>query len=207
MPLKTDVILRAPEISDVLFELADDLDYSAKYAHFNLHDVGDDLQEGGDGDRLTVTMRGVIKGSDRSGFFDEDGLDLHDTCIIKDGVAVANSGSNRFGQYLGVKRPSGVLPCMELKTGTMSAAEMEERPYLECVSMSGIQVELFSDYIGGEIRLGYLCSGGRKTPVTGITMSGSLSSVLKNMRLSEKATTVGAYTGPEYMLIRDMEIL
>ncbi len=206
-PLKTDVLLRAPEIAGVIWELADDLDYAAKYSHANLHDVGDDLQEGGDGDRLTVTLRGQVKGSDRSAFFDRDGLALRDTCVIKDGTVTANSGSSRFGQYLGVNEPSGILPCIELEPGTLGERETGERDYLECVSMSGIQVELFSDYIGGEIRLGYLCSGGKKTPVTGITMSGSLSAVLKSLRLSENRTVWGSYAGPDRMLIKDMEIL
>ena len=207
VPMKTDVLLRAPELSSVLWELADDLNYAAKYAHSNLHDTGDDLQKEGGGDKLTVTLRGRIRGSDRSAFFDEDGLALRDTCVIRNGIVTSNFGSNRFGQYLGVEEPSGNLPCIDVGAGTLTEAERENMTYLECVSMSGIQVELFSDYIGGEIRLGYLCSGGKKTPVTGITMSGSLSAVLKDLRLSESRTQARSYSGPEYMLIRDMEIL
>ena len=206
-PMKISVVLRPGEIERLVRELAYDLNYATVYSHGNLHSVGDDLQEGGEGDKLTVTMRGIVEGSERSAFFDEDGLMLTDTCVIKDGKVAANFGSYRYGQYLGVEKPSGGLRCVELSPGTLGDKELASAPYLECASLSGLQVDLYNDYIGGEIRLAYYFDGEKTVPVTGITMSGRLSEVLKSMRLSEKTEVSGAYLGPVKLLMPGMEIL
>ena len=207
VPLRTDVLLRSKEICWLFYDVTDDLDYSTVYRHYNLHSMGDDLQEGRTGDPVTVELCGMIDGCDRSSYFDDDGLSLTDTRVIDRGVVSAYHGSNRFGQYMGVEKPTGVLPCMRLAPGSLGKEELESTDYLDVVSMSGIQIDLFNDYLGGEIRLAYLVKDGKKTPVTGITMSGSLSSALRSAKLSKTICTDGGYEGPDRMLIRDFEIL
>ncbi len=204
VPLTVDVVLRPHEIASLIGELAYDLGYRSVYMHANLHKTGDDLQPGDGADKLTVTMKGRVKGSERSAYFDDDGLDLTDTVIIKDGVVCGSFGSSRFGQYLGVEKPTGNLRCIEVKAGTLDKIE---GPYLECVSMSGIQLDLYNDYIGGEIRLAYYFDGEKTRPVTGITMSGKLSEVLAGLRLSSKTDISGAYEGPSCLLLKDMTVL
>ena len=206
-PLTVNVILRPKEISELLEELAYDLNYASVYAHANLHKTGDDLQAGGDGDKLTLTMKAILPGSERSGYFDEDGVELHDVCVIRDGVAADYFGASRFGQYLGIQRPSGKLDCMKAAPGTMKEAEMRAEPYLECASLSGLQLDLYNDYIGGEIRLAYYDDGTGKIPVTGITMSAKLSQVLSSLRLSDRTVLDGAYEGPEYLLMKNVTVL
>ncbi len=204
VPLTVDVMLRPKEIESLMRELSYDLGYASVYMHANLHKIGDDLQPGDCADKITLIRKGAILGSERSAFFDEDGLDLTDTAIIENGVVKANFGSSRFGQYLGVEHPTGNLPCMQLLPGTMKTPE---RPFIECVSMSGIQLDLYNDYIGGEIRLAYYFDGEKTYPVTGITMSGKLSEVLAKLRMSEKTDISGAYEGPSCLLLKDMTVL
>ncbi|MBO4926008.1 MAG: hypothetical protein J5472_05975 [Clostridia bacterium] len=206
-PLKTRVLLRPHEIRGICEELSWALSYNAVYSHATPFSLKDDLQEGGDGDRLTLTMRGVVEGSEDSAFFDEDGTALTDTCVIDKGVVKNNHGSSRYGQYLNVERPSGNMNCMVLDAGTVSDADLKSAPYLECVSLSGLQMDLFSDYIGGEIRLAYWFDGRETRPVTGITMSGKLSDVLKHLRLSRETVVDGAYQGPALLLMPEMTVL
>ena len=73
--------------------------------------------------------------------------------------------------------------------------------------MSGIQVDLYNDYIGGEIRLAYYFDGEKTLPVTGISMSGKLSRVLSAMRLSNQSVTEGAYEGPACLLMPGISVL
>lgn len=207
VPMKANIVLRPHEIEELLSELAQDLHYASVYMHANLHKIGDDLQKDGKGDKLTVTMRGKTPGSERSSFFDGDGTELRDTTVIRDGVCAANFGSDRFGQYLGVETPSGELRCMDVNAGTLDGAELKSASYIECASLSGIQVDLFNDYIGGEIRLAYYFDGEKTVPVTGITMSGKLSEALASLRLSDKKVTQGAYEGPDKMLLPGFSIL
>ena len=201
VPMTVDVMLRPLEISSLIRELAYDAEYSSVYMHSNLHKVGDDLQENCDGDRLTVTMKGVIEGSERSACFDADGLSLTDTCVIENGVVKQYFGSSRFGQYLNIEKPSGSLSCMQVAPGSTPVSELRKTPHLECVSMSGLQLDLYNDYIGGEIRLAYYFDGEKTVPVTGITMSAKLSDVLRRLSLSAETTVSGAYEGPERLLM------
>jgi len=206
VPMTINVLLRPHEISEMMGEIAYDLNYASVYAHANLHHEGEDLQPNGEGDKLTLTMKAVVEGSEKSSFFDEDGAELYDTCLIDQGVVKNYFGSSRFGQYLGVEKPSGSLRCMKVDCGTLTEEQMKQAPYLECVSMSGLQLDLYSDYIGGEIRLAYYFDGEKTVPVTGISMSAKLSQVLNGMRLSEKGGVEGAYQGPQRLLMKDVSV-
>lgn len=206
-PMEVNVLLRPHEIMELLWELADDLNYATVYSHANLHNAGDDLQENGAGDKLTVTLKAQVPGSESSSWFDADGGALTDTCVIKNGIVASLFGSTRFGQYLNVEKPTGNLPCMKAETGSLAENEMKKAPYLECASLSGLQLDLFNDYIGGEIRLAYWFDGEKTVPVTGISMSGKLSQVLANMRLSRESVTDGAYEGPALLMMPGMKVL
>ena len=81
-----------------------------------------------------------------------------------------------------------------------------EGRYLEVLSMSGLQVDLFNDYIGGEIRLAYYCDGEKITPVTGISITGSLKQVLSSIRLSAEIAADDGYTGPKKAILSGMKI-
>ena len=151
-------------------------------------------------------MRGSIKGSVRSSAFDGDGVTLVDREIIKDGVATALWGGTRFAQYLN-EQPTGNLGCISLECGTLTDAEKNSAPYFRCASMSGLQVDIYNDYIGGEVRLGYYFDGEREIPVTGISISGKLSEALKNMRLSDEAVTYESYNGPKCAIFGGIEIV
>ena len=110
-------------------------------------------------------------------------------------MAVGRFGSHRFASYLG-EQTTGALPCLRVEGGVKRAEQLREGRYLECVYMSGLQVDLFNDYIGGEVRLAYLCDGEVRVPVTGISVSARLSDVLSRMHLSSECETVGGYRGP-----------
>ncbi len=94
-----------------------------------------------------------------------------------------------------------------MEKGTLTDEELGKAPYLECVSLSGLQLDLYNDYIGGEIRLAYYRDGEDVVPVTGISMSGRLSEVLANIRLLDKTRVFENYGGPYKVLLKGMEIL
>jgi len=172
----------------------------------NAYEVGDDLQKGRTGDPLTITMKAAVEGSSESAAFDQDGTTLKDRTIIKDGKAVALYGSSVFGQYLGEKKENitGNLRCISVASGSLD--KLDGR-YLEAVSLSGIQLDTYNDYIGGEIRLAYLHDGDKVTPVTGISMSGKLSEVLPSLRLTSDKVVRGAYEGPSRLLLKNVQII
>ena len=95
---------------------------------------------------------------------------------------------------------------MQVQPGSACEKCLTAAPYLEVLSMSGLQVDLFNDYIGGEVRLAYYCDGETITPVTGISITGSLKQVLSSIRLSSETAVADDYSGPAKAILKEMKI-
>ena len=199
------VLLTAGELRNLFGTVAYDRGFYDAYAHTNLLSPGDLLQTDPQGDRITITMRDHVEGSPAGSYFDADGTALVPCTVIKDGKVVANFGGSRFAQYLGCE-PTGELPICQVDGGATPEAALRAVPHLECVYMSGLQVDTYSDYIGGEVRLAYYFDGTRRVPITGISISAKLSHVLNHLRLSSETTVQGRYAGPAAALLEGFNI-
>lgn len=204
--LSCRVVLAAPELSELFDSIAYNLTYAGLYNHSNAYKIGDAIQKERTGDRLSVTMRGKMKGSVNSAAFDGDGFTARDKCIIENGMAKACFGSVRYASYVG-EEPTGALRCIEVGVGTLGEGELRSKPYFRCASMSGVQVDVYNDYLGGEVRLGYYFDGTREIPVTGVSISGKLSECLSGMRLSDTERVYESYKGPAYAAFDGLEIV
>ncbi len=203
--LEGNVILNKLELSELFADIAYDLNYSAVYSKANVHSKGDMIQKELSGDAINITMVGEADGNIGSAKFDPDGMALTDIQLVENGKAINYFGSNRFGQYLG-ETPTGMLRCLKVAPGTANAGSFTQSPCLEVLSMSGLQVDSYNDYIGGEVRLAYYNDGNSITPVTGISITGKLSEVLNSIRLSEDIAVHDKYMGPEKALLSGMKI-
>ena len=204
--LSCSVVLDAPELEQLIGNFVHELNFASVYQHSNAFGVGDDIQKDAAGDRMCVTMCGEVKGSVRSSAFDGDGITLVDRRIIENGKAVALWGGTRYAQYLS-EVATGNLGCISVECGSLTDEEKTSKPSFRCASMSGLQVDIYNDYIGGEVRLAYYFDGEREIPVTGISISGKLSVALANMRLSKEATTYEGYHGPKCAIFEGIEIV
>ena len=199
------VILNAQELMELFWNFAGDLNFATVYSHHNVYHKGDAIQSAPEGDLLGITMTAQLPGCASNRCFDSDGMTLTDRKIVDGGKAVACYGSTRFGQYLG-EQPTGSLPCIRLDPGTAEEAELTAGPYLEIVSMSGIQTDFYSDYVGGEIRLAYWHDGETVRPVTGVSVSGKLSDVLNHIRFTKECALNDSYYGPKKAIMEGMKI-
>lgn len=204
-PIACDVVLGKLELATLFGNIARDLNYGTVYMHANLFKKGEKVQQEICGDSIGITMRAEAEGSIRSRKFDSDGMALTDIRVVENGEAVNYFGDNRYGQYLG-EVPTGSLGCACVDAGTLSPADMTAGKYLEVVSMSGLQVDFFNDYIGGEVRLAYYHDGEKVTPVTGISISGKVSEVLKYIRLANWTAVEEGYVGPEKARLSQMTV-
>ena len=200
-----NVILNKHELAELFANIVNNLHYASVYQHSTMFHKGDKIQKEPSGDLIHITMCGEAKGTVQSAKFDSDGLSLGEISIVKDGVAVNYFGDNRYGQYL-KETPTGNMSCIRVAPGSVSDADMKQGQYLEVISMSGLQVDFFSDYIGGEVRLAYYHDGQSVTPVTGISISGSVADVLSHLRLSASTGIEGGYIGPEKAILEKMKI-
>ena len=204
-PLDCKVILNKQELCELFESISHDLNFATVYAHAGLFHKGDDIQAEPTGDTITITMAGALPGNIHSAAFDGDGMTLCDRTIVEKGKAIAYYGANRFGQYLG-EVPTGNLGCLQVAPGSACRHCLNAAPYLEVVSMSGLQVDFFNDYIGGEVRLAYYHDGEKNIPVTGISITGSLKQVLSSIRLSQEVGTFNGYHSPVKAILQDMKI-
>ena len=200
------VVLESHELDALFHDIASNLNFSAVYNHTNAFSKGDSIQKSPTGDKLTLTMKGTMQGSTGSAIFDGDGCTTKDAKVITDGIATDYYGSVRFASYLG-ETPTGALNCLAADLGTLSVEELRSAPYFRCASMSGLQVDVYNDYIGGEVRLAYYFDGEKEIPLTGISISGKLSAALSSMRLSNTETTRGNYNGPSFAALGNIEIV
>lgn len=198
------VVLHSEELSELFAGIAYDLNYSSVYSHSNLRSKGDEVQSNCSGDLIGITMAGKAEGCVHSTCIDSDGLSLGEQRIVDGGKVVNYFGSNRYGQYLGEK-PTGSLPIICADCGSAEEADFGGET-LEVKSMSGLQVDFYSDYIGGEVRLAYHHKDGVMTPLTGISISGKLSEVLSSVRFSHEHAAHGRYSGPSKAILNNMKI-
>lgn len=203
--MECKVILQHQEVAQLLGDIAGNLNYSSIYTHTGVYQKGDSIQKDPTADLLNITMCGQAAGCVDSSLFDGDGLALDSINIIQDGKAVNYYGSNRYGQYLGEK-PTGNLRCLCAAAGSAGSDDFSSGSYLEVISMSGLQVDFFTDYIGGEVRLAYYCDGEKRIPVTGISISGQVSEVLRTIRLSDTICVHDNYQGPDRAILANMKI-
>lgn len=199
------VILNKLELSELFSNIAWDLNYGTVYSKANLFAKGQPVQKDAKKDKLQITMAGNYPGSIFGRLFDGDGMSLRDTVVVEGGTAVSYFGANRFGQYLDEK-PTGSLNCIVVSTGTATEADFKSGPYLEVLSMSGLQVDFYNDYIGGEVRLAYYHDGEKVIPVTGISITGSATEALNSLQLSQVQSIHDRYIGPDKAILEGMKV-
>lgn len=203
--INCNVILRSDEISQIISEIVYNLSYGAVYSKSNLYNLGDSIQKNAKYDLLDVTLRGQLEGSSNSHAFDSDGVSLSNCKVIYKGVAKSLYGISQFAQYLN-RKVTGDLRLIDLKKGSHSNKELKFNPYLECVSFSGLQVDIANDYIGGEVRLANYFDGEKVHPITGISISGKFSDVINSIKLSNKVVCESNYKGPNIALVEGFKI-
>lgn len=199
---KIDVILRDEHIFNLVRELISTSSYQSIYNETAIYKLNDEVQKNPSGDPLTVTLMPISKNDG----FDQDGVLLNPVRILEKGKLINYFGNNRYAYYLGVK-PTGNLRLTKVELGTNSIEEMKKMPYIEILSLSGLQVDIYSGYIGGEVRLANYYDGNTITPLSGFSFSGNLADILHDITLSKEAYTSIYYIGPKYLKLKNLEVL
>lgn len=196
-----NVILKDKHILEMMDELISSYDYASVYSHTNYKNLGDSIQN-----EPTQALNISIAPASKADFFDEDGVLLKETKIIDNGIVKSYYGSNRYAYYLKIK-PSGYMSTINLECGNTKYTQMKKKPYVEILDVSGIQVDLFGDYIGGEVRLANYFDGKKTSSLTAFSFSGSLQKCIDSLELSKEKSKINYYNGPKYALLKDLEIL
>lgn len=199
---KADVIIKDEDLKNLFDNLIENYSYDAVYLHTTDKVIGDFIQKDVTGEFLTISLIP----SSKADAFDSDGVLLSPVKVVDKGILVNYYGSNKYAYYLGLK-PSGMMNTIKVEKGKSTYAQMTKKPHLEIIALSGIQIDMYSGYIGGEVRLANYFDGFVNHPVSGFSFSGNIEKSLSTLALSKETTIIQGYQGPKYLKIKNMEII
>ena len=147
------------------------------------------------GDKVTVRAVRTLPNSSANRAFDAQGAPIRDVVLVRDSVPARFLGDRMSSCYLGLD-DSFIPGNIAVDPGTHSEAELRQGQYLEVVDFSDFQVDFMTGDLFGEIRLAYWHDGETVTPVSGGSISGSMSECVRDMRLSSELTQYDAMRIP-----------
>lgn len=195
---KTNVILKDDKVKSLFYELISTFTYASIYQGASIKKIGDMVSS----NPFSLKMAP----SSKANFFDNDGVLLKEIDLIKDGKLVDYYGPSRYAYYLNMQA-NGNLQKINLNKGKVGVSKMKKDPYIEIIDLSGIQLDIYADYIGGEVRLANYFDGKTTYPISGFSFSGSLQNAIDNIVLSSEKVDIRNYCGPKYVKLSNMEIL
>ena len=207
------LILRGKEAEEIFSWFFENSRTEAIYSKASPFGPGANVQGGnenieaehkGDGaiiELLDLWAEPVISGLPASAAFDSDGFPLERTLVIENGILKTLTGSVRHADWLGVPR-KGAFSLFSVPGGSMSLEEMHAKPYLEPVMFSDFRLDSMTGDFGAEVRLAYYFDGKNVTPVTGGSISGSMSTMRITMRRSKEIATMSRSVCPIAVLLQ-----
>ena len=178
---------------------------SLKIRKISSYEIGQPICDKFEGDILSVKAVSSLPNSSQDYPVDGEGSVIEDRYLIRDGIPENFYGTRQFAQYLGLEKSSNVQNAV-FSGGKGDAASVRSGDYLEVVDFSDFQVDPMSGDIAGEIRLGYLCRGGKITPVTGGSISGSLPAAVSTMRFSKESVQYDTLMIPAVTRLENLRI-
>ncbi len=188
---KADVIFSTDPARELYRYFLSRLETGMVYRGMSDWKIGDTVAP----DNLTLQAVRTLPNSSWNMPYDEEGAPVRDLILIDRGKAVSYWGSRQFSQYMKLDSSFDVYN-FAVSGGTESAAELRTGDYLEVVEFSDFQVDEITGDIAGEIRLAYLHQGGRVTPVSGGSVSGSMPELAGSMRFSRESRQYNCHLIP-----------
>ncbi len=134
-----------------------------------------------------------------------DGVPMKERAFLRDGELQTLFGANRFCQYLGIE-PTGQYRKIRVENGTVPFEEMK-KGCLYPVSFSDFQMNPFTGYFGGEIRLAYLVKeDGSVEILTGGSVNGSFIERQDDIVFSKERYVSASYEGPLAVKVKNVAV-
>ena len=184
---KADVVFSTDASCEIYNWFIDRMSASMVYRGISDWKIGQPIAGSFSGDKVTVRALRFLPNSSGNARFDEEGAPTRDMTILEDCVPAHFYGSRQFSQYLGLE-DSFIPGNFEVTGGTASAEELRTGRFLEVVEFSDFQVDPLNGDMAGEIRLAYWHDGsGSVRPVSGGSVSGTLSELVSGLRCSKES--------------------
>ena len=199
IPKDVKVLVQDEMLRNLVNNFSDDATYGNLFLKQNHYIVKDLISD----TKFNMTLKPVVKGCLASSKYDSNGVVLKSKQIIKEGKLVSNWGGIRFAHYLGVKNPTGAIPCVTIDAPSY---DYKKEKHIIVEAFSAPQLEGFSGYFGGEVRLALYFDGKKYIPITGFAISGNIYEAIKDVKFSKEKTSSHNYAGPRYMIFSNLSI-
>ncbi|MGN0297728.1 MAG: metallopeptidase TldD-related protein [Lachnospiraceae bacterium] len=137
--------------------------------------------------------------------FSNEGVVMKELPMIENGVFKNIQANCRYGYYLKVP-VTGLYRKISCDAGKMNFEDMKKHKGLYVVNFSDFQMDSFSGYFGGEIRLAYLNDGEKIVPVTGGSINGSIFEAQKNFVFSKEKQETSRFLGPKAVMLKKVSV-
>ncbi len=154
----------------------------------------------GPGDLPTLGFDPALPGGTENRPADADGFTLERTVLAERGIIRAFEGPSRYAYWLEVPA-KGACASRWVAPGTLEDGELKSMTHLEACVFSDFYMDQASGDFGGELRLGILHKGNKKHPLTGGSISGSISLECGTLRFTKAMEQHGAFLGPSGVLL------
>ena len=199
-----DVVFSTSDAQEIYSYFLDKMSAGSVYRKISDWKIGEPICTG-DGDKITLRAVSRLENSSMDFEVDEEGSEIFDRFIIRNGVAENYWGSRQFSQYVGLDS-SSIVHNAVFEGGEKNKEEIRTGDYLEVVEFSSFQVDFFSGEIAGEIRLGYLHRNGEISIVTGGSVSGSMTEAAGTMEFSRDTVQYDTMVIPEVTKLKGLRI-
>ena len=152
------------------------------------------------GDLPTLGFDPALPGGTENRPADADGFALERTVLAEKGIIRAFEGPSRYASWLDVPA-KGACTSRWVSPGTLGDAGLKAMDHLEACVFSDFYVDHASGDFGGELRLGILHRGNTRIPLTGGSISGSISQECGALRFTETLDQHGPFLGPSGVLL------
>ena len=198
---KADVVFSTDPARELYSYFVARLDTSMVYRGMSDWKIGDAVGP----ENLTIRAVRTLPNSSWNTPYDEEGAPIRDLTLIDGGKAAAYWGRRQFSQYMKLDSSFDVYN-FAVSGGTESEEDLRTGDYLEVVEFSDLQVDDITGDIAGEIRLAYLHQGGKVTPVSGGSVSGSMPELAKTMRFSKESRQYNCHLIPAVTRLQGVTI-
>ncbi len=214
---KENLIAKLPESGKykVIFTeeaLLDFFDYyktqssgGAVYNQFSKFKLQDELVKDAQGDKLNLSYDPTLRGGLITKKYDSYGTLLTPFKFIIDGKLEKITCSKKYADYLNSPVTGGGSNLV-VDSGSMSYNELLEDNTLILFRFSQFSPNDITGAFSGEIRNGLHYKNGEFTPIKGGSVSGMMDDAMKNVYFSSERVQEGAYCGPQYVKVNDIDI-
>ncbi len=156
-------------------------------------------------DTITVSAVKTLPNSSANHTFDPEGAPTRDLVLIERNIPKNFYGNRQFSEYLSLS-DSFQAENFRFEGGSETEESIRKGDYLEVLEFSDFQVSPLNGDIAGEIRLALWHCGGEVIPVSGGSVSGTMTDFVRTMRMSRALRHSDNYVIPAFTRLQGVTV-